>query len=126
MNILGVDYGTKRVGLAWVQEGLDLVLPYGLLTVQNDEDCIEQITTLVWKEQIGKIVLGLPLALNGEEEEYGHHVRLFSEELEKKSGVPVDLIDERLSSKQADAMGGEASRDEKAAMVLLQSYLEQH
>lgn len=122
MNILGIDYGTKYIGLAWMQEGLDVVLPYGLLTASN---AIAELKALVLEEKIDTIVVGLPLTLDtGNENLNTKRVRAFVEELSQVVDTPIHFIDERLSSQAADDMGGDASRDEKAAMVILQNYKE--
>lgn len=124
MNILGIDYGKKRIGLAWVQSGLDVVLPFGQITMQDTHSTIRELADLISKENIDKVVVGLPLGMEGEENENTERVRKFVGELEKQIEIPVEFFDERFSSRQADAMGGDASRDEKAAMVILQSYID--
>lgn len=124
MNILGVDYGKKNIGLAWVQEGLDVVLPYGVIK-EKVESRKEQLIDLIKKEGIDKIVVGLPIGLDGKENENTKNVQRFVEDLKTQIDIPVEFVDERFTSQQADRMeGGEASRDEKAAMVILQSYIE--
>jgi len=118
MNILSIDYGKKRIGLAWVQEGLDVVLPYGV--VKN----MEELTELIIKEKIDKLIVGFPVGLDDKENANTKIVKEFALELKKKVNLPLEFVDERFSSAQADSMGGEVSRDEKAAMVILQSYLD--
>lgn len=120
MNILGVDYGQKRVGLAWVQEGLDVVLPYGV--IQHDM-WKEELTKLIQEERIQKVVIGNPLSMIGESTENTKRVQAFADELEALVDIDIEFYDERFSSQQADSMGGDATRDEKAAMVILQGYL---
>ncbi len=120
MNILGVDFGQKRIGLAWVQEGLDLILPYGVI---QHEKWQEDFPKLIQEEKIQKVVIGNPLGMSGEHNENTKRVQVFADELEALVQLPVELYDERFSSKQADAMGGDASRDEKSAMVILEGYL---
>lgn len=123
MNILGIDFGTKHIGLAWVQEGLDVVLPFG--RIQNSKLIIQNLQDLIQKENIGKVVVGLPLTLeDGSENANTKRVRTFGEELQAATSLPVEYADERLTSFEADQMGGKASRDEKAAMVILQEYLQ--
>ena len=118
MNILGVDYGKKRIGLAWADDAMGTVLPYGVV------ESLGELTELIKEERIGKVVVGLPIGLSGEEGENVEKVKEFGKELEGETGVGVEFVDERFTSKQADQMGGEASRDEKAAMLILQSYIE--
>ena len=125
MNILGVDYGQKRIGLAWVQDGLDVVLPFGVIECASQDDAIQGIVSTVSSERIDTVVVGLPLSMQGAESKNSERVRVFVDALKKALTVSVEMVDERLSSKQADAMGGDASRDEKAAMVILQSYIDQ-
>lgn len=125
MNILGVDYGKKRIGLAWVDTAMNVVLPYGVLEKP------EAVAELVKKERIEKVVIGLPIGLDGKENENTKNVRAFAEGLRTTIGVPMEFIDERFTSAEADRMGGDlpagkagATRDEKAAMLLLQMYLD--
>jgi len=116
--LLGIDYGKKRIGLAWVQVGLDVVLPYGI--VNN----IDELVTLINKEGIDKLVLGMPLGLDSKENDNTRRVNEFAEELKKRTNLPLEFVDERFSSRQADSMGGDVSRDEKSAMVIMQTYLD--
>lgn len=120
MNLLGIDYGTKRIGLAWVQVGLDVVLPFGVIETKNWK---KEISELVKKEKISKIVVGLPFGLEGEENENTKRIRLFAKELGDVASIPVEHIDESFTTHEAHSMGGGASADEKAAMLILQSYL---
>lgn len=119
MNILAIDFGTKRIGLAWAQPEMGVVLPYGVVGSK------EEIVTRIREEGIQQIVLGLPYQLeSGDETDHTAAIREVGEWLESEAGVVVQYVDERLSSKMADAMPGDISRDEKAAMVLLQHYLD--
>lgn len=122
MNILGIDYGTKRIGLAWVQSGLNVVLPFGILETKNWK---LEIGKLIQAEKIDRVVVGMPYGTNEAENENTARVKNFIAELKTITSIPVEMIDERFSSQAADRMGGEgASRDEKAAMIILQSYLD--
>ncbi|MEK7084316.1 MAG: Holliday junction resolvase RuvX [Patescibacteria group bacterium] len=116
MNILGIDFGTKRIGLAWMQKGLDVILPYGVVTG-------EELPAFVKKEKIDLLVVGLPLGAEGEENPNTKRVRAFAENLKKETGLPVEFVDERYTTHEANTMGGGASLDEKAAMLILESYL---
>ncbi|PIZ95144.1 MAG: Holliday junction resolvase RuvX [Candidatus Magasanikbacteria bacterium CG_4_10_14_0_2_um_filter_37_12] len=126
MNILAIDYGKKRIGLAWMQEGLDVVLPFGTIVEEKGKTSKEKLLSLIKEECIEKIVIGLPLGLDGKENDNTKKVRDFVEELKKEINISVEFIDERFSSLGADAMGGSVSRDEKAAMLILQSYLDKN
>lgn len=124
MNILGVDFGTKRIGLAWVNKDLGVVLPYGQIRGKDREEMLLNLAKFIKEEKIDKVVFGLPLTLEGQESPNSRRVRTFVDELKKIINVPVDFYDERLSSFAADQMEGDASRDEKAAMIILTDYLE--
>lgn len=121
MKILAIDFGTKTLGLAMTDTDLDIVFPFG--TMQNIEPKIFlNIKDLVLKEDFEKIVIGLPLGMNGEETEATRRVRDFVAKLESEVGMSVVFQDERFSTHEADRMGGEASRDEKSAMIILEQY----
>jgi len=124
MNILGVDFGTKRIGLAWVHKELGVVLPYGQIRGKDKEEMMLNLAKFIKEERIDKVVFGLPLNLEGQESPNSRRVRAFVDGLKKNINVPVDFYDERYSSFAADQMGGEATRDEKAAMIILTDYLE--
>jgi putative holliday junction resolvase len=123
MNILGIDYGKKRIGLAWVDTDLGVVLPYGVVEHKDTRNKVQETSDLILRETIDQVVVGLPIGLDGKENENTANVRRFVESLKEQVQLPIELVDERFTSKQADRMGGDASRDEKAAMVILQSYL---
>jgi len=126
MNILAIDYGQKNIGLAWMQLGLDIVLPYGRLKSKELVGENNALVRLIHDEKIDTIVIGLPLTLDeGTENANTLRVRGFGDALGKEVGVPIVYVDERLSSFEADEMGGEVSRDEKAAMVIMHNYKNQ-
>lgn len=118
MNILGVDYGRKRIGLAWCQTGLDVVLPFGLV------DSLDHLVKLIKKEKIDKVIFGLPLCLeNMEENDNTRRIREFAKRVQEQTNVEIDFADERLTTAEAKEMGGNVTLDEKAAMLILQTYL---
>lgn len=123
MNILAVDFGTKRIGLAWAQEGLDVVLPYGVIESEKKQERLSELVKLVRDENIGKAVFGLPFGENREENDNTRRIRAFAEDFKKESGIQVEFIGEEFTTKEAEAMGGETSLDEKSAMLILQSCL---
>ncbi|MFA5062352.1 MAG: Holliday junction resolvase RuvX [Patescibacteria group bacterium] len=122
MNILGVDYGEKRIGLAWMDTGLDVVLPFGIILNESESDALAKLTDLVKKEKIDEVVFGLPFNLDGTENGHTKQIRNFAELFQNRTDVKIDYVNEMFSSQQADQMGGGVSRDEKAAMVILESY----
>ena len=121
MNILAIDYGTKNIGLAWVETGLGVVLPYGIIKDKN----LAELAKLIKKENIDKVIVGLPFGLKEKENANTEKIKKFVSDLKELVDIPVEFEDERFSSQAADRMeGGGVSRDEKSAMVILQGYLE--
>ncbi|MFA6424215.1 MAG: Holliday junction resolvase RuvX [Candidatus Magasanikbacteria bacterium] len=123
MNILAVDFGTKNIGLGWCDTGINVVLPYGVIDNKDKIKAKRELVDLIKTEKIQKVVVGLPYTMDGKENENTKKIRVFVEGFEKEIGIKVEFFDERFTSKQADRMEGGASRDEKSAMVLLESYL---
>ena len=80
---------------------------------------------IIKNERIKKVLIGLPISLEGGENQNTKDVRIFGQALERGTGIAVEYIDERFTSAEADRFsGGVASRDEKAAMVMLQAYMD--
>ncbi len=120
MNILAIDYGTKNIGLARASMDVKVVLPFGRV------EKIAELIKIINQEKIEKIVMGLPLGLDGQENKNTRRVRNFIDELKKEINIPVEFITEIFSSQAGDRMGAGVSRDEKAAMIILQSYLDKN
>jgi len=119
MNIIAIDFGTKNIGLAWVDTGIGVVLPFG--RIAND---LVLLTQTIQTEKADQLVIGLPLGLDGKENDNTKHIRGFAEKLKQATGLPVELVDERFSSQLADRTEGGVSRDEKSAMAILETYLD--
>lgn len=126
MNLLAIDYGTKNIGLARASTGLEVVLPFGRIENTTKKAETQKIIELIKKEKIDKIIVGLPLGLDGTENKNTERVRRFIGEVKKEINIPIEFITEIFSSQAGDRMGAGVSRDEKAAMVILQSYLEKN
>lgn len=124
MHILAIDYGTKRLGLAWSDTTLGVVLPYGLIDGDMSTRKVTTLVNLLKKEKIDKIVIGFPLSADSKENKNTERVQKFVFELQKQTAIPVDYFDERFSSYGADSMGEGVSRDERSAMFILEGYLE--
>ena len=145
--ILAVDPGTVRVGLAISDEERRFAFPLEVVPAKKAIDCIRELIT---ERGISKVVVGMPMTLDGEIGPEGERVQGFIRRLEKRiAPVPVTMIDERLSSAEADryldhpgdrgrqsraagAMGGalrrcdREHRDAVAASVILERYLKMH
>lgn len=120
MNILAIDFGTKHLGLAWAGSGVDVVLPYGRIAYTSWK---KELSQLIVGERITKVVVGIPYTTEGEEALNTKRVREFVRELEECSKISIDTIDERFTTKEAQRMEGDATLDEKSAMLILTQYL---
>lgn len=121
INYLGIDWGEKRIGLATGDSEVKLALP--LKTVSS----LAEVLSAMIEEQTNVVILGQPRKMSGAEADNQLWLNFFKQ-LQERAGRPVELIDERLSSLAADALEGsdseKASRDEIAASILLQQYLD--
>lgn len=126
---LGVDWGERRIGLALGDSETKLATPYK--TVGD----VEEIIKIIREEKIDTVVVGKPLKMadtgcqiSDVRYRMSDEFLNFLDSLKKKLDIPVETIDERLSSKAADALPGnkkeKAGRDEMAAMLILQNYLD--
>ena len=124
MRILAIDYGTKRIGLAWSDTTLGVVLPYGVIETNSPQQKLAELVVLLQTEKIDMIVVGFPMGLNGKENKNTERIKKFVFELQQATALPIEYYDERFSSAAADALGRGVSRDEKSAMVILEGYLQ--
>ena len=129
---LGVDLGTRRIGLAISDARGTVATPYATLERTNDEHDAKAIAEVASAEEAKLIVVGHPLMLDGSRGDAAAVAEAFAAKL-KDSGIRVTLWDERLTTKQAESslkrrgMKGRERRavvDKVAAQVLLQSYLD--
>jgi putative Holliday junction resolvase len=120
INYLGVDWGGKRIGLALADSETRIALPFKTVAT------LSEVFTIIREEGIDEIVLGQPLGLQGGVS--NSDFLSFARKLEEQAGRKVTRVDERMSSKAADARArGEkdkAPRDEMAAAIVLQDYLD--
>ena len=147
-SILGIDYGRARIGLAIAE--VDSALPRPLATLKrvNRNEDMRRLRELVREHGAGQIVVGLPLRLDGTRGEMAEEATRFAARVRKQLNLPVTMVDERLTSWEAERLleeqGGHflraakaaqkkgkreaarASVDAVAAAVILKEYLEQH
>lgn len=132
MKVLAIDFGTKRVGMALSDSKGSVVVGLPLYEMRGDGGDAERIAEEIEKVGPERIVVGLPLNMDGTEGPAVTRVREFVEELRYHTEVPIDLWDERLTSAEAAGRlrGVPVSRAKKrshtntvAAQVILESYL---
>jgi putative Holliday junction resolvase len=129
---LGVDWGQRRVGLAMSDPTGTIASPFQVLEVQGDGAAIRGILQVLEPHLVDRIIVGLPISMNGSESSQTMKARRFAEKLASKTRVPVFYVDERLSSRQAerDLIGMGVRREKRretvdsvAASLLLQTAL---
>ena len=134
---LGIDYGSKRVGLSHGDE-LGFAFPLPAATAPEAEERFNQIGREIARLKVTQLVLGYPLSLEGEKTKRCLEVDAFAAELTQRFGLPLELVDEGLTSQAADGLSSQrkprstkerqdqtksGERDSRAAAVLLQDFL---
>ena len=124
MKILGIDYGEKRIGLAISDETQTLARELDIL---SPKEFWKSLNLLILNHSISKIVIGWPLNMSGGETQKTKEVESFKLKVESQTGLPVDIMDERLSSQMAEHIkGNKKDLDSLAAQILLQNYLDKN
>jgi putative holliday junction resolvase len=123
MRILALDHGAARCGAAVSDPSGTLATPIGAIERPDTKRGLAAVVRLVDEQRAERVVVGLPLTLSGDEGHQAEQARAFAERLERRVSVPVELHDERLTTRLAERTGGEGDADSRAAAHLLQSYL---
>lgn len=123
MKLVALDHGTVRTGVAVCDETGTVARPLTVVERVGTDAGFAALLALLEAEQPGRIVVGLPLSLGGGEHGQARSARAFAARLSAAVEVPVELFDERFTSKLADQRGGAAARDARAAATLLEDYL---
>ena len=134
MKYLGIDYGTKRTGLAVSDPEERFAFPRATLSMTTREAFFASLLAFIEKEGIGGIVIGLPLLTDGSEQLTTRQARHFAERLKRRTDKPIFWMEEVLSSFEAEEDLRLAGRtdpkdraliDQQAAARILQSFLNQ-
>lgn len=133
MRVLGLDVGDVRIGVA-LSDALGLTAQrLGVLARQGGEQDVEAICALARRHEVQTVVVGLPLTLSGVRGPQAQKVVSFAERLRKRVGVPIELVDERLTTVQgeralretgANRRQRKAAIDQVAAQLILQQFLD--
>jgi putative Holliday junction resolvase len=135
---LGLDYGTRRIGVAVSDEEGQFAFPAGVIERRSLAEDLAAIRQIAEQRGIRHVVLGLPLHMDGRAGDMAAAVRAFKEQLQAATGLPVELQDERWTSAEAERAirdaGGRKGRgrrgrakgdvDAVAASILLRTWLE--
>ncbi len=136
MRVMGLDYGTKTVGVA-VSDALGITAQGVETVTRKDENKLRQtlarIEQLIDEYEVGEIVVGLPKNMNNSLGERAEACQEFADKLERRTGLPVTMWDERLSTVAAENVliesgvrreNRKAVVDKIAAVIILQGYLD--
>ncbi|GIW83039.1 MAG: putative pre-16S rRNA nuclease [Gemmatales bacterium] len=132
-RLLGIDYGDVRIGLAVSDADRVIASPLAQYQRRSAEEDAHYLRQLIETEEIGGIVLGLPIHLSGHEGSKAAQTRKFGSWLEQVTGLPVVYWDERFTTLEAERSLWDAGlthrrrrqrRDMIAAQIILQSYLD--
>jgi putative pre-16S rRNA nuclease len=135
MRVLGVDFGSKRIGLAVSDENGEFAFPAGTLMSRGRKKDLAALRTMIAERQVGAVVVGLPIHMDGRRGSEAERALAFAKELSVSAGIPVDTLDERWTSREAErSMQGISKKrrrnlrdagavDEAAASIILRTYL---
>ncbi len=124
MRILGIDYGTKRIGFAVGDTDQRIAFPRDV--VDGREKALDYVDRMIDQEGVSKVVVGIPVRHGGEEGELAGDIHAFAKEITEKLGIDVVFQNEILSTKAIQR--GTVSKekiDAASAALILQSYLDQ-
>lgn len=130
---MGIDYGDKRIGIAFSDLLCVISTAYDIIKNDDKQKTLEVLANLAKEREVDEIIIGLPLNMQGEENERTQVTREFGEKLKNLTNLEVKYEDERLSSVEAEEILKEAGLgweerkkliDKFAAQVILQSYLD--
>ena len=122
-RILALDHGSARCGCAISDPSGTLATPLRAVDRPDTRKGLGALARLVGEHGAERVVVGLPVTLGGEEGEQAAEARAFAQRLERRLDVPVELHDERLTTRLAERTGGSEDADSRAAAHLLESYL---
>lgn len=129
MRILCLDYGSRRVGVALGDTETRMASPWDIWDGSDEDALVRRVRETLAREQIEKVVVGIPRPLGdrSRETDQAKEIRIFIARL-RQEGIPVEEEDETLSSalaaRQTREAGQRGKRDDLAAAVILQSYLD--
>lgn len=132
MRVLGLDLGRRRIGLAISQPAGGLALPLATLERRGREADLRALRQIVHERAVERIVVGLPIHLNGRVGPEAEEAQAFASLLAEATGLPVDTLDERWTTVEAERAlrtTGRRRRDRRkvvdsvAATILLRTYL---
>jgi putative holliday junction resolvase len=126
MRVLGLDYGSARCGCALSDPTGLLVTPIEPISRPAGRRGLDALIALIAEREVQRVVVGLPLTLSGGDSAQTREARRFAQRLARRLGesVPVELHDERFTTRMAERMpGAAAAEDSRAAAHMLEGWL---
>lgn len=133
MKVLGLDYGDRRIGVAVSDPSCKLALMRETLRVSSEDEAVKLVRKIADSEGIDRIVIGMPLNMDGTLGSRAERTKEFAARLEQTTGIAIEFWDERLTSSIAKRTLFEAGRnatkrdgriDKVSAILILQGYLD--
>lgn len=133
MRALGIDFGEKRIGLAISDPEGRIAVPMTTLQRRDDRSALRQIAEVARREEVGRLVVGEPVNMDGTRGPAAERARRFGERLAELTGLPLELVNESLTSREAEERLRDAGVDPRrdpgrvdavAAQILLQESLD--
>ena len=134
-RIIGIDYGEVRVGISLSDLTQTIAKPFRTISYKNLDDLLTQLKEIIIENEVDKLVVGIPYNMKGEDTKQTLKVKEFISFLESHLSYDIALIDERLSSIEAEKTmhkmniktgHNKSDIDKIAASVILQEYLDSH
>jgi len=131
MRILGIDYGTKKIGLALSDESARFAFPHSILKNLTGYDLVKSIKRVCEENDVSKIILGRPELFKVKDDKIVKKVEKFKQILEKEMGIEVIFENEAMTTQQAkrpfkDSRKKPKNMDSASAALILQSYLDKN
>lgn len=137
MDLIGIDYGRKWIGLAWGSDTLQIAVPLPAIRVHSFSQVVQSLQQLLRERNVSRLIIGLPINMDGTEGSRAQEVRSFAQQLQAHVPVSITFQDERLSTQtartfigadrqplaQAKAQKNRGILDSTAAVVILEDWL---
>jgi len=134
MRCLGIDYGSRRVGLSYGDE-IGVATPLPAIVEQDERERWKRLLEIIRQRRVTDLVIGWPLNMDDTIGPKAREMEVIAARLRSDTGLPVHLVDERLTSHEAEASIPKQRRrdlrasgivDSRAATIILQDFLDQH
>jgi putative holliday junction resolvase len=122
-RVVALDYGSARCGVAVSDPTRTLATPLDPVLAPASRRGFGRLVGLIGELDAGVVVVGLPLSLSGGDSDQTRETRAFVQRLRDRLNVPIEVYDERFTTKLARRSGGAKAEDSRAAAVLLESWL---